>query len=67
LQPEADRHRSERAVGSGLGPAIVHELASAVRGSVQASSPDASGARFTLRLAIAARMPETASGRDRAL
>lgn len=62
-----DRYRSERAVGSGLGLAIVHELASAMSGSVQASSPDASGAHFTLRLAVAARAPETASGRDRAL
>ena len=47
-----DRYRSERSVGSGLGLAIVHELVSAMGGTVEASTPAEGGARFTLRLPV---------------
>jgi len=47
-----DRYRSERAVGSGLGLAIVHELVSAMGGTVEASTPPQGGARFTLRVPV---------------
>ena len=47
-----DRYRSERSVGSGLGLAIVHELVSAMGGSVEASTPPDGGAQFTLRLPV---------------
>jgi two-component system OmpR family sensor kinase len=62
-----DRYRSERSDGSGLGLAIVHELVSAMGGTVQASSPDGFGAEFSLRLAVARAPEETTSGRDAAL
>jgi len=62
-----DRYRSARADGSGLGLAIVHDLVSAMGGTVQASSPDGSGATFTLRLAVAGAPEPAASGRDGAL
>jgi two-component system OmpR family sensor kinase len=48
-----DRYRSERAVGSGLGLAIVHELVSAMGGTVEASTPPQGGAEFTLRVPTA--------------
>jgi two-component system OmpR family sensor kinase len=47
-----DRYRSERSVGSGLGLAIVHELVSAMGGTVEASTPPEGGAQFTLRLPV---------------
>jgi two-component system sensor histidine kinase BaeS len=59
-----DRYRSDRADGSGLGLAIVHELVGALGGTVQASSPDGSGAQFTLRLAAAGAPEPAASSRD---
>jgi two-component system sensor histidine kinase BaeS len=62
-----DRYRSARADGSGLGLAIVHELMSAMGGTVQASSPDGSGAQFRLRLAMVGAPERAASGRDRSL
>jgi two-component system OmpR family sensor kinase len=62
-----DRFRSERSDGSGLGLAIVHELVSAMGGTVQASNPDGFGAEFTLRLVIAVAPEEVTSGRDAAL
>jgi two-component system, OmpR family, sensor kinase len=45
-----DRYRSERAVGSGLGLTIVHALALAMGGSVEAASAPGGGAQFTIRL-----------------
>jgi two-component system sensor histidine kinase BaeS len=45
-----DRYRSERAVGSGLGLAVVEELVTAMGGSVEALSQPGGGAEFTLRL-----------------
>jgi two-component system sensor histidine kinase BaeS len=53
-----DRYRSERAVGSGLGLAVVEQLVTAMGGSVEAHSPRGGGAEFTLRLA---KVPEVLS------
>jgi two-component system, OmpR family, sensor kinase len=48
-----DRYRSERVVGTGLGLAVVHALASAMGGSVAAANAPGGGAEFTLMLPIA--------------
>jgi two-component system sensor histidine kinase BaeS len=55
----SDRYRSERAVGSGLGLAVVKELVTAMGGSVEAQSPPGGGAVFTLRVR---KVPEVLSG-----
>jgi signal transduction histidine kinase len=64
-----NRDRSERAVGSGLGMAIVTELTAAMGGGVRAASRPQGGAEFTLTVpATAAQWPAAErSGGDRAL
>jgi signal transduction histidine kinase len=63
-----DRYRSERAVGSGLGLTIVHALAVAMGGSVEAAGAAGGGARFTIRLAQPPRqlVPGAAAASSRA-
>jgi two-component system OmpR family sensor kinase len=48
-----DRYRSERAVGSGLGLALVKELTSAMGGEVTAAARPGGGAEFEIRLPTA--------------
>ncbi|GAC1573685.1 MAG: hypothetical protein NVS3B18_07190 [Candidatus Dormibacteria bacterium] len=49
----AERYRSERPVGSGLGLALVKELAEAMGGGVHAVSPPGGGAAFTVTVPAA--------------
>ncbi|HEY2258295.1 MAG TPA: HAMP domain-containing sensor histidine kinase [Solirubrobacteraceae bacterium] len=63
------RYRSERAVGSGLGLAVVKELAVAMGGSVAAAAASGGGAEFTLRIPATTGPGDlsTSSGRNVAL
>jgi signal transduction histidine kinase len=47
-----DRYRSDRAVGSGLGLALVSELAQAMGGRATVTSAPGTGTAFTLELAV---------------
>jgi two-component system sensor histidine kinase BaeS len=51
------RYNGDRLVGTGLGLALVRELAQAMGGDVEVGSPPGAGAAFTIRLPL----PQTAS------
>lgn len=55
------RYGEDRSDGSGLGLAIVRELAAAMGGSAEVESRPGTGARFTLRLPVAAEPPRAAT------
>jgi two-component system OmpR family sensor kinase len=56
------RHGGERPVGTGLGLALVKELAEAMGGSVQVQSRSGAGTTFTLRLPGQSEVPEVPPG-----